>query len=297
MTFNFMGAKKIWLAISLLVTLVGLASLAFRGLNLGIDFTGGSTLELQLQRPVTTSEVRQALDPIGLGDSQVQLTQEGQRQGVFIRTRPLTGQQGEEVIKALRSKLGDFELVQFEEVEGVISRELIRNAFWALAIAAVGMVVYITLRFEFKFAVAGVVAILHDVLITVGLYSLLGREVSSPFVAVVLTIVGYSINDTIVVYDRIRENLKQRRKENLEQLVNRSINETFARSVNTVLTTLLAIVAVFLFGGPTTKNFALALMIGITSGAYSSIFIASALWLMWKEWEEKRRRIPARVAR
>jgi len=297
MTFDFMGTKKIWLAFSLVVTLVGIGSLAYKGLNLGIDFTGGSTLDLRFNREVTTTEVREALEPLGLGDSQVQLTREEQRQGVFIRTRPLTEQQGEEVIKALRSKLGDFELVQFEEVEGVISQELIRNAFWALAIASVGMVAYITLRFEFKFAITGVAAILHDVLITVGLYSLLGREVASPFVAVVLTIVGYSINDTIVVYDRIRENLKQRRKETLEQLVNRSVNETFARSVNTVITTLLAVTAVFIFGGPTTKNFALALIIGITSGAYSSIFIASALWLIWKQWEEKRRRFPARAAR
>jgi preprotein translocase subunit SecF len=146
----------------------------------------------------------------------------------------------------------------------------------------VGIVLYVTLRFEYKFALTGIAALVHDVLVMVGMYSLLGYEANSSFVAALLTIVGYSINDTIVVFDRIRENLKTRRRESLADVVNASINQTMARSINTSLTTLLAVFAVFIFGGRTIRDFTVALMIGITAGTYSSVFVASPLWYLWK---------------
>jgi len=179
-----------------------------------------------------------------------------------------------------------------EEVSGVIGKELTQKAILALVVANAAQVIYITLRFEFKFAVAAVVALIHDVLITVGMFSILGIEVNSPFVAAILTIIGYSINYTIVVYDCIRENLKARKKEDLKTLVNRSIAEARMRSIKTSLTTLRAVVAILVFGGQTIREFSLALAIGITTGTYSSIFIASPLWVLWKNKEEAARARP-----
>jgi preprotein translocase subunit SecF len=172
----------------------------------------------------------------------------------------------------------------------VIGRELTSNAFWAVVVASILMLIYITVRFEFKFGVAAIIALLHDVFMIMGIFALTGKQVDSPFVAAILTIIGYSINDTIVIFDRIRENLKfHKRGESYADLVDMSINQTLARSINTVGTTLVSIIALYFFGGGSIKTFTFALLFGIISGCYSSIFIASPIWVAWKEWEERRK--------
>ncbi|MDK2856465.1 MAG: preprotein translocase subunit SecF [Bacillota bacterium] len=283
MRFDLISRSKLWLALSGTVIVIGLVALLVRGgLNLGIDFRGGTLLQLRFAKAVSTEEVRNVLKNYGLEKSGIQNSGSNT---VLIRTRDLADQERQNVLAGLKEKLGDYEVLRAERVGGIVSKELTNNAFLALTIASILMLIYITLRFEFKFAVAGILALIHDVLITVGLFALFNIEVDSTFVAAILTIVGYSINDTIVVFDRIREHLKTHRKESLRELVNNSINETLVRSINTSLTTLCAVLALLFFGGETTKVFALALFIGLTSGTYSSLFIASPLWYLWRRAE------------
>ncbi|HHY92078.1 MAG TPA: protein translocase subunit SecF [Firmicutes bacterium] len=290
MHFDFIGRSKLWLTLSALVILAGLVGFVVNGgLNLGLDFKGGTLLQLQFTKPVSVDQVRTTLAAYGLGSSGIQLSGENT---VIIRTHSLPDQERQNLLAGLKTKLGDYKVLRAENIGAVMSEELRNNAFLAVVISCVLMLIYITLRFEFKFAVAGILALVHDVLITVGLFALFRVEVDSTFVAAILTILGYSINDTIVVFDRIREHLKARRKGTLAELVNSSINETLARSINTVLTTLFSVIALLLFGGETTKVFALALFIGLISGAYSSIFIASPIWYLWRQ-AELDRRVPA----
>ncbi|MFW5897068.1 MAG: protein translocase subunit SecF, partial [Bacillota bacterium] len=180
--------------------------------------------------------------------------------------------------------LGDYEISSMDMVSPVIGRELTRSGLTALAVALVGMVIYITVRFQFRFAATAVITLLHDSLITLGLFSLLRVEVDQAFIAAILTIVGYSVNDTIVIFDRIRENLKYRtRGEMLSTLVDKSIHQSLSRSLITSITTFAAIAGIYLFGGASIKNFTFALMLGIVVGTYSSIFVASPIWLTWSE--------------
>jgi len=284
---DFLGMRKMWFTISAILILIGFVSMAIpgHGFKLGIDFTGGLLTDVKFEKPVTTSGVREALAASGVEGAQIQIASEDNTQ-VILRTRSLTQDESKAMNQALEKQLGKFEVLRVEEVKGVIGSELARKGLFALVIANIGMVIYITLRFEYKFALTGIAALIHDVLIVIGFYSILGYEANSPFVAAILTIVGYSINDTIVVFDRIRENQKIMRREPLSEVVNVSINQTMTRSLNTSLTTLLALLAVFLFGGRTIRDFTVALMIGITAGTYSSIFIASPLWYLWKMREE-----------
>lgn len=264
-----------------------------QGFNLGIDFTGGTLLDLKFSRPVTVAEVRDVIKDYHLENSTIQLASGEQIEAapnVFIRTHVLDETERREVLSGMEKKLGTVEVLRVEKVGAVIGSELTKNAVIALALSWALMIVYISYRFEFKFAVSGIIAIAHDILIVIGAFSLLHKEIDASFVAAILTIVGYSINDTIVIFDRIRENLKTHRKgASLQELVNRSIWQTMTRSIYTVLTVLFATAALYFFGGETTKNFSLALLIGFASGAYSSIFNASPIWVTWKEYEDKKR--------
>jgi len=285
--FDFYSRRRIWYAVSLVLILAGAVSIALpaQGLRLGIDFTGGTLLEVDFERTdVATSDIRQALAPLGLGEPIIQqATEEPSR--FIIRTAAYAETDRQEVRNALTAGIGEHEVVRFEGIAAVIGRELTQRAVLAVAVASALMLLYITIRFEFRFGVAAIIALLHDVAITVAAFSLLRREVNLAFVAALLTVVGYSINDSIVIFDRIRENQRARAQGpgDYVPLVNRSLNETLTRSINTSATTLLAIFAVFLFGGRTIRDFALALMIGMTAGTYSSIFIASPIWATWRE--------------
>ncbi|HHV06726.1 MAG TPA: protein translocase subunit SecD [Firmicutes bacterium] len=277
---DIVGKRRLWFTLSGLVIATGLVALLLHGgLNQGIEFQGGTLLQLQFEQTATLEEMRSVLADYGLEKSTLQETGD---KTFLIRTKELSDETRREVLGGLEEKIGPYEVLRIEKVGAIISAELKNNAILALIVATALMLIYIAFRFEFKFAVAGVLALLHDVLLTVGIFALLKVEIDSTFVAAILTIVGYSINDTIVVFDRIRENVKNSKKESLAQIVNRSVSETLTRSINTSLTTLFAVIALLVFGGETTKVFALALFIGLVAGTYSSIFIASPLWHRWQ---------------
>jgi preprotein translocase subunit SecF len=278
--------------------LPGLISMAVQGFNLGIDFTGGTLLDLKFAQPVTVAQVRDALKDYHLEGSTIQLaagTKTDASPNVFIRTHVLTEDERTAVLQGLKQKVGGFEVLRIEKVGAVIGSELTKQAIIALVVSWLLMIAYISFRFEFKFGVSAVIALIHDCIVVLGVFSLFRLEVDASFVAAILTIVGYSINDTIVIFDRIRENLKTHRKtESFQDLVNRSIWQTMTRSIYTVVTVLFCSVALYFFGGETTKNFALALTIGFVSGAYSSVCNASPVWVTLKEFAE-RRRVESRV--
>ncbi len=293
MKFDIIGKRYWFFLLSALVMVPGLISIAVQGFNLGIDFTGGTLLDLQFARPVTVTEVRSALAEYKLENSTIQLAVAGASESspnVFIRTHVLSDDERRVVLSGIEKSLGSFDTLRVEKVGAVIGSELTKNAIMAVVVSWLFMIAYITYQFEFKFAVSGILAIAHDIFIVVGVFSLLQKEIDASFIAAILTIVGYSINDTIVIFDRIRENLKSHSKaEPFAQLVNRSIWQTMTRSIYTVLTVVFATAALYFFGGETTKNFSLALLIGFCSGAYSSVFNASPIWVTWKEYEERKR--------
>lgn len=277
-----------------------------KGFNLGIDFTGGTIINLQFDESVDINDVRTVMNDHGLGNSQIQMSGEDNNavkaQNVMIRTKDLSQSERQDVMSELKSKLGDYKVLREEKVGATIGRDLIMNAVWATLISWLLIIAYISFRFEFKFGLAAVLALVHDTLVVLGIFSLTQREIDSSFIAAILTIVGYSVTDTIVIFDRIRENLKLhfRRGGDVEELANRSIYQTLTRSIYTVTTVLVTAVALYIFGGDTTKDFAFALMIGFAFGSYSSIFTATPLWITFREYSEKRqarKRIEAKAAK
>lgn len=301
---DIIGKRRMFLAISGILVAIGIIALAVRGLNLGVDFTGGSLVRLRFERAVTASEVSGVLTSSSLADMNLRKAVVQPIRGtndVQVRAqvagRPLNDAQVQRVTTALSEKFGNVSVVESEMVEPVIGRELLGRALMALVIACIGIVIYVSVRFEFRFAVAAILALIHDTIIVLGAFALLGGQVNSPFIAAVLTIIGYSVNDTIVIFDKIRENLRLRKKETLEELTNKSILQTLTRSLNTVLTTLLAVLALYFFGGVSIRDFSLALIIGLVTGTYSSIFIASPIWLEWRMWDRARQRRQAAAAK
>lgn len=267
--------RKIFYIISLLVILPCLASLVVQGLNKGIDFSGGSILSVKMESKVTVAEVRSVLDELDLSKGEVQKSGED----FYIRTPELDQEQTAALLAALEKKFEKVTFLSSQSVGATIGSELTRNAILALLIAAVLMLIYITIRFEWTFGVAAVLAILHNVVVVLGVFSFMQWEISSAFIAAILTVIGYSINDTIVIFDRIRENLRSSRKRgDNADMVNTSIMQTLNRSVNTVLTSAFPLVTLLLLGGTTIKLFVAGMLIGFVVGAYTSIFIASPLW-------------------
>ena len=284
-SFDIAGRGKMWFIISLIVIVPGLISMVTRGFNFGIDFTGGTIIDLKFEQPVAIAQVRDSLKPFGLDGATIQLSGDtsdvSTARDVMIRTVDLEENQRKEIMAAIRDKVGAYEVLREEKVGAVIGSELIMNAVLALVISWVLIILYVAYRFELRFGIAAVAALVHDILIVLAFFSFTQRQVDSSFVAALLTVVGYSINDTIVIFDRVRENLKLhfKRGGNIIELVNRSIYQTLTRSLYTVFTCLFTTFALFFFGGETTKDFAFALIIGFMSGCYSSIFIAGPLWI------------------
>lgn len=289
----FMSYRRSAFLLSALLIVIGIISLLVNGLNLGIDFEGGTILHLRLEEDFLMDEVREVLSPFGLEGVPLQRVGGNAASSgneVIIKAPHLDEAERRQIIGAFRERWPQMtpeDVLQVENVGAVVGKELRREAFWALIFAAVGMVLYITLRFEFKFALAAILALLHDAFIVLAVFSIFRIEINSPFVAAILTIIGYSINDTIVIFDRIRENLKYRQKRTIEEVINDSINASLVRSINTSLTTLAVLISLFIafnyfVGGMNLKVFALALLIGIVTGTYSSIFIASPIWFLWK---------------
>ncbi|MCW2278060.1 protein translocase subunit SecF [Heliophilum fasciatum] len=285
---NIVGRRKIWYGIVLLLLIPGLISLMLQGLNMGIDFRGGSLLQIQMEQQPDVAKIRTVLDQYQLGaSSYIQLSENN---NVLIRTVSLEQDKLNQIMESMRGQFGKIELLRDENVGPVIGKELATNALLALGMAMLAIVGYMTYRFEFKFAIAGILSLFSVVLITTGIYSIFQIEIDGSFVAAILTVIGYCIHDTIVIFDRIRENLqRKKRDEALEDLVNRSVLETMTRSINTVLTVVFVLGALLVFGGETIRVFTLAMLIGVVLGGCSSIFNASQLWLDFKLWEKAQR--------
>jgi preprotein translocase subunit SecF len=289
---DFLGHRRLAFLLSGALIVAGLISLAVHGgPNLGIDFSGGILLQVQFEHPVSAESIRETLDGIGIGDAEIQHFGNGRE--AIIRTKAAEGEDlTGEIIGALNAANPDNQAeIRREELVGPkVGKELRATATLAIIYALIGMLIYISLRFEFKFAVGAVAALVHDVLITLGMFSLTGREISLPVIGAFLTVVGYSLNDTIVVYDRIREGRRKMYGKSFVEIVNTSINETLSRTIITSLTTLLVVLCLFFLGGEVIKDFAFALMVGVIVGTYSSVYVASPLVVEWQIHADSRRR-------
>ena len=288
MKFSIVKRYKIFFAITITFLIIGLGSMIVKGFNMGIDFTGGSIMDLQFHKTVSVAEVRDVLKERDLGNSIIQLESSDSAvtsaKGVLIRTGVISDEQRQQVMADLKTKLGDFDIQRVENVGATIGGELIQQAVLAIVLSWVLMIAYITIRFEFRFALAAIIALIIDVTVTLSYFSLFHVEMDSSFVAALLTVVGYSVNGTIVIFDRIRENLKiHRRSESMTEMVDNSIWQTMGRSIYTVGTSLFAVVAIFLWGGETIRNFAFAMLVGFSSGAYTSTLLAGPLWMLLRK--------------
>jgi len=287
---DFAGKRRIWFAAASAIVLISAGSVAFKHLNLGIDFKGGTQVSFQTAKPVDLQTVRDQAARIGQGNAQIQGTgpATGDSYRAFqIRTESLTPDKQTALSRDLTQNFGQGEdlSISIKNVSASFGTQIAKSALFAVIFSLLLIVLYIAIRFEFKFALPVIVALLHDVIITVGIYALLGREVTTSTVAAVLTVLGFSIYDTIIIFDRIRENIPLMRRASFRVITNVSLWETIRRSLATTFITLLPILSLLIFGGETLKDFAFALLIGILSGAYSSIFIAAPLLCWWKERE------------
>jgi len=278
--YNFVGNFKISNLSSLFLVLASLILIFFKGLNFGIDFKGGTLIELRVDSKIVgIADIRSSFSNINLGDLNVkQFGKEGDYLIKFEKKNFDDKNNIKTIKENVKNKLQTD--VNFRRVENVgpkVSAELLNSGLLAIALALGAMLFYIWVRFEWQFSVGSILAIFHDVLITIGLFSLLSLEINLSIVAAVLTIVGYSMNDTVVIYDRIRENLSKFSSSKIEEITNTSINETLSRTIITSLTTLLALVSIFVLGGEILRGFALAMIIGVIIGTYSSIFVASPI--------------------
>ena len=284
--FSIVKNYKIFFSITIIFLLIGLGSIITRGFNLGIDFTGGSIVDLTFENPVSVAQVRDVLKEHDMGNSIIQLeNSDGKTEAnsVLIRTGVVGDAELRATMSDLQSKLGSYQIQRVEQVGATIGSELVQQAAIAIFLSWILMIAYITFRFEFKFAIAAIIALIIDVLVVLSYFSLFHMEMDSSFVAALLTVVGYSVNGTIVIFDRIRENLKiHRRSESLGDMVDNSIWQCMTRTIYTVATSLFAIISIFLFGGETIHNFSFAMMVGFASGAYTSIFLAGPMWLFLK---------------
>ena len=284
---------KIWFTFSGALILLGIFVLASNTLikgkpmNFGIDFTGGTVLNLRFTGQAPLGNIRTILAKYGKAQSVIQRSEGND---IVINTDPLSTEERGQIMGDIKAKFPGVELLEADTIGPVVGSELRKQAFWALILAIIGILIYVAFRFEFKYSVAAVLALFHDAIITTGLIALLWRPVDTAFIAAILTILGYSINDTIVIFDRIRENLLKpgALKRPLTDVINESVNQTMARSINTILTVLFMNAALLVFGGATIKDFAFVLFIGFTFGGYSSVFIASPLVVMLDKWEKSR---------
>ncbi len=316
MKIDVIKYRALWWTISSLFILGGIVSMIISTTNpnikapfrLGLDFVGGTKLQFELNcakddcnKPIEISNIREIVSAIGLGDSSIQILSnkvlDKPQYGISIRTKKLDVDQRTKLQDAIyKVRNFDQKKNQIDDVGPTLGKQLFESALWAIALSFLGILVYLTFRFQFDYSFFAFIALFHDVLITAGAFSLLGLtqgvEIDSLFVVAILTIIGFSVNDTVVIYDRIREVLNDNPELPINQIVDDAVNQTLTRSINTTFTVLLTLFSIFLFGGETLKNFALALIIGFTAGAYSSIFIASTLLAWWRENFNKNQSIP-----
>jgi len=295
MYLNFTKYRRIYFIFSGILIAGSVISLVIFGLKPGIEFTGGSIMEINFETRPENSVVQEKLKNLDLGEITIQSTDE---EGLILRMKEVS----EEIHQEIIQKLGEnnkIEELSFESIGPTIGKELKEKTIKAVILALIAITLYIAFAFRkisqtvssWQYGIASLVALFHDILIPLGMFAILGKfynaEITIPIIAALLTILGYSVHDTIVIFDRIRENILLKRFSSFEEVVNASLNQTLGRSINTVLTVLIVLLAIFFFGGETLKYFALVLIIGISCGAYSSIFIASSLLVSWLGWRKK----------
>ncbi|KIC17570.1 protein translocase subunit SecF [Leisingera sp. ANG-Vp] len=288
-SFDFFGKAKLWLGLSALLLVIGIASFALQGLNFGIDFRGGTTIRTEASEPVDVGAYRDALAVHQLGDISItevfdpafdddqhvsQIRIQAQEGGEAI-----SGEMIEQLNQSLDAVAPGIKFAAVESVGPKVSGELIKTAVLAVALAIAAVLVYIWLRFEWQFALGAVAALVHDVVLTIGVFAALQIKFDLAIIAALLTIVGYSLNDTVVVFDRVRENLRRYKKKDLAEVLNLSINETLSRTVMTSVTTLLALISLYVLGGDVIRGFVFAMIWGVIVGTYSSVFVASTILL------------------
>lgn len=296
---NILKYYKFLFASSFIILAFGIVSLAVFGLKLGVDFTGGTVTEIAFSTQPDLSKIRQSLTDSGLTEFQLQTAGEN---SILIKTKPMDAEQHKKVTEELKKNIGQFEEKKFDSIGPTVGSELKSNAIWQLFLVSLFIILYIAYAFRriqkpvtsWQFGVAAVIALIHDLVLVLGVFSLLGHykgvEVDSLFITAMLTVLGFSVHDTIVVFDRIRENFKVYAGETMEFIVNHSISQTIVRSLNTSLTVLFVLLALLLFGGESIKYFVLALLIGIFTGTYSSIFIASPILVVWQNWKNNKKK-------
>lgn len=288
--FNTLKYYKLWFATSALIVIFGVASLSIFGLKLGIDFKGGTLTEVQFERNYEIESAKRGVESASVENFQLQPSENNV---LLIRTPSLTKEEHDKMLLKVREEAGDFKELRFESIGPLVGKELTKNAFYQLGLVSLGIILYIAYAFRkvpkpltsWRFGIAAIVALLHDLLFVLGVFSLLGHfkgvEIDSMFVTALLTVLGFSVHDTIVVFDRTRENLKVFSGHSIEFIINHSIAQTIVRSLNTSLTVLFVLFSLLLFGGESIRYFVFALFIGIFVGTYSSIFIASPILMLW----------------
>ncbi|HKL48636.1 MAG TPA: protein translocase subunit SecF [Desulfuromonadales bacterium] len=294
---DFIGKRTIAISLSVVILLIGFVSLLIKGgPNYGIDFAGGTLIQVQIHTETDAAEIKTAFKDVEMESVSVQHF--GDEGNEFLIRTPVSSDRedlSEDVSTALGNSFGEenFNVRRVEMVGPQVGQELRKKGLLAIAYAMIGILIYVTWRFEFRFALGAIIALFHDVLITLGVFSLFNREIDLPIIAAFLAIIGYSLNDTIIVYDRIRENRGRHSQQGFKAVVNRSINETLSRTVLTSGTSLLVVLSLFFLGGGVIHNFAFALLIGILVGTYSSIFVASPVLVFWEDYKKSR---PAETA-
>lgn len=270
--------RKAAIALSAFLMIGSVLLLFTKGLNLGIDFTGGNVVQVEFTQAVEVGAIRDILTSKGQGNALIQAYSDT---GLIIRMNANDDGVRKEVVDALQTQFPGMQVTRLEKVGPVVGSELRKEAYIALALALVGILVYVTVRFQFRIAMVSVLALVHDVLITVGATSLFNIEVSSTFIAAILTIVGYSLNDSIVIFDRVRENWRELRTKGILQLVNDCINQTLSRTINTSLTTLMPVLCLYILGGEVLRTFSFAMLVGLIAGIFSTLFIATGILVEW----------------
>lgn len=291
MRFDVIKHHRWWFTLSSLLVIASLVSIFVRGFNFGIDYTGGTIVEVVFNQPVQVAQVREDLKQFNLENAIIQLSGESNEtsgKDVIIRTHNLDANESAAVVESLNKNVGQNEVKRVESVGAVIGSEVTEHALINLAIAFLVLAAYISFRFEYRIAFSSLAAIFHDLIMVLGVFSFFQLEIDASFLAAILTVIGYSMNESVVIFDRIRENTHtHKRSDTFADLANASIAQSIHRSCYTLTTVLFACCSLYFFGGDTTKNFALCMIVGFVSGAYSSICVATSIWAIWKSSNKK----------
>jgi len=289
---DFIGKRRYGFIFSFVVILSAILFMLFKGPNLGIDFTGGALLHIRFEKPITTDDLRNSLARVGKAKASIQALGDEKREYIIRAAGEKPGEFARAVKEVLSSDFTENspEILREETVEPKIGRELLTKTLWAIILAVILILIYVSFRFDYRFGTAAIIALFHDAIFTIGILVLTGREFSIIVVGAILTIIGYSINDSIVISDRIREKYKKMRKQPYNLILNMGVNETLSRTILTTGTTMLAVLAILIFGGTVIKDFAFTLLIGFLIGTYSSIFVVTNLVSVWEEKYPKKRK-------